>query len=53
MPNKFDSVGGHVIIIANSNTNYVCVLSWSSKKLVRKVVSSLAGEALAAVATIG
>ena len=53
MPDKLSSVGGQVILLANTSTNMACVLSWRSKKLVRKVVSSLAGEALAIVATIG
>ena len=42
-----------MILLANKNKNQACVLNWRSKKLVRKVVSSLAGEALAMVATIG
>ena len=53
MPDKLSSVGGQVILLVNTYTNLACVLSWRSKKLVRKVVSSLAGEALAIVATIG
>ena len=53
MPDKLSSVGGQVILLANTNTNLACALSWRSKKLVRKVVSSLAGEALAVVAAIG
>ena len=53
MPDKLSSVGGQVILLVNTCTNLACVLSWRSKKLVRKVVSSLAGEALAIVAAIG
>ena len=53
MPDKVSSVGGQVILLANSERKIACVLNWRSKKLVRKVVSSMAGEALAIVATIG
>ena len=53
MPDKATSVGGHVILMCNRKTNRCCVLLWRSKKIVRKVVSSLAGETLAMVATIG
>ena len=53
MPDKLSSVGGQVIMIANAEKGKACVLNWRSKKLVRKVVSSLAGEALALVATVG
>jgi hypothetical protein len=53
LPDKVSSVGGQVILLVNAYQNLACVLNWRSKKLVRKVVSSLAGEALAAVATIG
>ena len=53
MPDKQSSVGGQVILLVNTCRNLACVLSWRSKKLVRKVVSSLAGEALAVVAAIG
>ena len=53
MPDKISSVGGQVILIANNKKQVACVLSWRSKKLVRKVVSSLAGEALALHAAIG
>ena len=53
MPDKISSVGGQVILLVNTNKNLACVLCWRSKKLVRKVVSSLAGEALAVVAAIG
>ena len=53
MPDKLSSVGGQVIMITNVSKGQACVLNWRSKKLVRKVVSSLAGEALALVATVG
>ena len=53
MPDKVSSVGGQVVLLANPGRSVACVLSWKSKKLVRKVVSSLAGEALAVVAAIG
>ena len=53
MPDKLSSVGGQVVLLANPARDLACVLSWKSKKLVRKVVSSLAGEALAVVAVIG
>ena len=53
MPDKINSVGGQVILLVNPKKNKACVLNWRSKKLVRKVISSLAGEALATVATIG
>ena len=53
MPDKLSSVGGQVIMITNVTKGQACVLNWRSKKLVRKVVSSLAGEALALVATVG
>ena len=52
MPDEQSSVGGQVILLVNTCRNLACILSWRSKKLVRKVVSSLAGEALAIVATI-
>ena len=47
LPDKLSSVGGAVVMLANKKTKNVCLLSWKSKKLIRKVVSSLAGEALA------
>ena len=53
MPDKVTSVGGQVVMLVNENKQLACVLNWRSKKLVRKVVSSLAGEALAMVAMIG
>ena len=53
LPDKINSVGGQVILLVNIKTGSACVLSWRSKKLKRKVASSLAGEALAMVAVIG
>ena len=53
MPDKLTSVGGQVVLLVNEKKQLACVLNWRSKKLVRKVVSSLAGEALAMVALIG
>ena len=37
LPNKTDSVGGSVVMLANKETRKVCMLSWRYKKLVRKV----------------
>ena len=53
MPDRLSSVGGQVILLVNGNKNVACVLNWRSKKLVRKVTSLLAGDALAMVAMIG
>ena len=53
MPDKVTSVSGHVIMLCNSIRNICCMLNWKSKKIKRKVASSLAGEALAMIATIG
>ena len=53
MPDKITSVGGHVMALCNKSNNRCCVLSWKSKKIRRKVISSLAGEALAMIGTIG
>ena len=53
LPDKINSVGGQVILLVNPRNETACVLNWRSKKLKRKVVSSLAGEALAMVAVIG
>jgi hypothetical protein len=53
MPDKLTSVGGQVIQVVNKETNKACVLGWRSRKLKRKVISSLAGEALAMAGTIG
>ena len=53
MPDKATSVSGHVIMLCNSISNISCVLNWKSKQIKRKVASSLAGEALAMVSTIG
>ena len=53
MPDKITSVGGQVIMMVNKETRKTCVLGWRSRKLKRKVISSLAGEALAMAGTIG
>ena len=53
LPDKINSVGGQVVLLVNTRNETACVLNWCSKKLKRKVVSSLAGEALAMVAVIG
>jgi hypothetical protein len=53
MPDRLTSVGGQVVLLVNERKELACVLNWRSKKLMRKVVSSLAGEALAMVAMIG
>ena len=53
LPDKLSSCGGQVVLLGNAKKNKACVLHWKSKKLVRKVVSSLAGEALALVAVMG
>ena len=39
--------------LCNTENNRCCILSWKSKKIRRKVISSLAGEALAMIVTIG
>ena len=47
LPDKSSCVvGGSVVILANKKTGRCCALNWRSKKLVRKVVSAMAGEAL-------
>ena len=53
MPDKITSVGGRVIMMRNTKDNNACILSWKSKKIKRKVASSLAGETLAMIDTIG
>ena len=53
MPDKLSSVGGQVVLVANGKMEAACVLNWRSKKLTRIVISSLAGESLALIATIG
>ena len=53
LPDKMTSCGGQVILLCNRVTDECCVLLWRSKKIVRKVTSSLAGETLAMIATIG
>ena len=44
MPDKMTSVGGGVLLLCNRKTGAATALSWRSKKLRRKVTSSLAGE---------
>ena len=53
LPDKMTSCGGQVILLCNRVTDKCCVLLWRSKKIIRKVTSSLAGETLAMIATIG
>ena len=53
MPDKITSVGGYVVTLRNKRTNACCVLVWKSKKIRRKVISTLAGEALAMIGVIG
>ena len=53
MPDKITSVGGHVIMLCNKKTSHTCVLMWKSKTIRRKVISSLAGETMAMINTIG
>ena len=53
MPDKLTSVGGQVTMMVNKRTKKACVLGWRSRQLKRKVVSSLAGEALAMTGIIG
>ena len=40
-------------MLVNKSTKASCVLGWRSKQLKRKVISSLAGEAMAACSIIG
>ena len=53
MPDRLTSVGGQVVLLVNTEKHTASVLNWRSKKLQRKVISSLAGEALAMVSLIG
>jgi len=53
MLDKLTSVEGQVVVVVNEEKHAACILNWRSKKLQRKVVSSMAGEALAMVALIG
>ena len=53
MPDKMTSIGGLVVLIYNRVTHATAVLSWRSKKLRRKVTSSLAGECYAMIGIIG
>ena len=53
MPDKMTSIGGYVVLLYNRMTNATAVLNWRSKKLRRKVTSSLAGECYAMIGIIG
>ena len=53
MPDKIIRVGGYVVMLCNKRTNAGCGLVWKSKKIRRKVISTLAGEALAMIGVIG
>ena len=53
MPDKMTSIGGMVVLLCNKITGAAAVLSWRSKKLRRKVISSLAGECFAMIGVIG
>ena len=53
MPDKMTSISGQVILLCNKVTGATAVLNWRSKKLRRKVTSSLAGECYAMIAVIG
>ena len=53
MPDKMTSIGGLVVLMYNRVTHSTAVLSWRSKKLRRKVTSSLAGECYAMIGIIG
>ena len=53
MPDKHTSVRGQVVMICDRLTNKACTILWRARKIKRKVNSSLAGEALATLDTIG
>jgi len=53
MPDKMTSVNGSVLLLCNRKTGAAAVLNWRSKKLRRKVTSSMAGECYSLVAIIG
>ena len=53
MPDRVSGCGGHVVLLFNCILKKACILRWRSKKLKRKVISSLAGEALALYDTTG
>ena len=53
MPDRMTSVGGRVILLCNRKTGAAAILSWQSKKLRRKVTSSLAGECYSMIGVIG
>ena len=44
MPDKITSVGDYVKLLCDVQTNKCCILGWKSRKIKRKVISSLAGE---------
>ena len=53
LPDKLSSCGGQVIMLVNKRKKKVCIINWKSKKIVRRVVSFLAAEALTLVAVMG
>ena len=53
MPDKMTSVNGSVLLLCNRKTGAAAVLNWRSKKLRRKVTSSMAGECYSLIAIIG
>ena len=50
---RLTGVGCHFKLFCDVRTNRCCVLGWRSKQIKRKVVSSLAGETLFMVDTVG
>ena len=50
MPDKMTSVNGSVLLLCNRKTGAAAVLNWRSKKLRRKVTSSMAGECYSLIA---
>ena len=50
---RLTGVGCHFKLFCDVGTNRCCVLGWRSKQIKRKVVSSLAGETLFMVDTVG
>ena len=53
MPDKATSVAGSVVMLNNRKTSKTIVMMWRSRKIRRKVASSLAGETLAMQMTVG
>ena len=53
MPDRINSVGGQVVLIANKKTQNACVIGWRSKQLIRVVHSSLGAEAYALLELFG